>query len=335
MTSEPARTAPASLVGAVTGEPEPTSPGGGSSGLASAQAAAVAAADAARVTVRNVGDLAELSAVARLCAEIWQGGTGPPLTSELLRALVKAGNYVAGAFDGPTLVGACVGFFSAPAEHALHSHIAGVAHGVRSHNVGFALKVHQRAWAMQRDVEVIEWTYDPLVARNAHVNINKLGARPVEYLPNFYGGMDDVINSGGDTDRMLVRWRLDSPAVAAASAGRHSASDARAERSGGAVVALDISAAGAPAPGVLDAPGPLSAATVLVAVPSDIESLRRTDPDAAREWRMAVRESLTTLLARGAEIVGFDRAGWYVIRSPGPVAGSARPGGRGSVAKQP
>ncbi len=315
MTSEGGTGAPSSLVCAMTDEPEPTSPDGGSSRLASAQEAAVAAADTAGVTVRNVGDLAELAALARLCAEIWRGGGDPPLTSELLRALVKAGNYVAGAFDGPTLVGACVGFFSAPVEHALHSHIAGVAPGVRSHNVGFALKVHQRAWAMQRDVEVIEWTYDPLVARNAHVNINKLGARPVEYLPNFYGGMHDVINSGGDTDRMLVRWRLDSPAAVAASAGRHSGSDVQAERSGGAVVALDISAAGAPAPGVLDAPESLSAATVLVAVPSDIESLRRTDPDLARQWRMAVRESLTTLLAHGAEIVGFDRAGWYIIRS--------------------
>ena len=109
----------------------------------------------------------------------------------VLRAFSKVGNYVGGAFDGGHLVGACVGFFAAPSEDSLHSHIAGVAPSSLGRSVGFALKVHQRSWAMLRGVSEIAWTFDPLVGRNAHFNLAKLAARPVEYLPNFYGTMLD------------------------------------------------------------------------------------------------------------------------------------------------
>ncbi len=88
--------------------------------------AADAAALAAGVSVREVTDLAELADVVALYATIWGRSENPPLTLELLRAFTKAGNYVGGAFEGGRLVGACVGFFHAPAEDALHSHIAGV-----------------------------------------------------------------------------------------------------------------------------------------------------------------------------------------------------------------
>ncbi len=307
MTSAAEASAPLSRVSTVIGEPEVAPTDGGPSSLELAERAALVAAEAAGVSVRPVGDLAELKLVARLCTQIWQGSSEPPLTTELLRALDKAGNYVVGAFDGPDLVGACVGVFGAPAARILHSHIAGVAPEVRSHNVGFAIKVHQRAWAMQRDVELIEWTYDPLVARNAHINITKLGACPVEYLPNFYGGMRDVINNGDDTDRLLVHWVLDSPAVAAASAGRTRLRTAVSEGNRGAVVALGVSDDGAPAT------GRFGADISLVAVPTDIEQLRVRNPALGRDWRFAVRESLVTLMEEGGRITGFDKAGWYVV----------------------
>lgn len=307
MTSETEASAPGSHDGTVIGEPEAAPTDGGSSSLELAEQAALVAAEGAGVSVRPVGDLDELKSVARLCAEIWQGSTEPPLTAELLRAMDKVGNYVVGAFDGSDLMGACVGFFGAPAERILHSHIAGVAPESRSHNVGFAIKVHQRAWAMQRDVELIEWTYDPLVARNAHVNVTKLGALPVEYLPNFYGGMHDVINNGDDTDRLLVHWVLDSPAVAAASTGRPCARNVATERARGAVEALGINHQGGPVAG--HSGGDIA----LVAIPTDIERLRVGDPVLAREWRVAVRDSLVGLLADGRRITGFDKAGWYVV----------------------
>lgn len=305
MTPEPNLTAPASTGGPVVDGPEPASTTSASS-LELCQRVAHEAASQAGVSVRSVGDLDELKAVAGLCAEIWQGGAEAPLTTELLRALDKAGNYVVGAFDHTGLVGACVGFFGSPGARILHSHIAGVAPAMRRQNVGFAIKVHQRAWAMQRDVKLVEWTYDPLVARNAHVNLTKLGALPVEYLPNFYGGMHDVINGGDDTDRLLVHWLLDSPAVEAAASAHPRARNATTERARGAVEVLGVSPRGAPVAGQEE--GDVS----LVAVPTDIERLRVSDPLLAREWRVAVRETLVGLLAGGSRITGFDQSGWYV-----------------------
>jgi len=273
-----------------------------------ADVAAGTAAIAAGVEVRDVTELDGLEAVYRLFDGIWRPSPdNPPVTTQMLRALSKAGNYVSGAFDGAALVGACVGFLGAPVGHVLHSHIAGVAPGALGRHVGFALKLHQRAWAMARGIGEVEWTYDPLVARNAHFNITKLGAFPAEYLANFYGDMADDINGGDDTDRLLIRWDLGSAAVAEACAGASRPGDAEVERARGAVVALGRSPHGTPVPGSLDGE------TLLVAVPRDVEALRAADPGGAKEWRGAVREVLGAALAGGARITGFDRAGWYVV----------------------
>ncbi|GAA0318644.1 GNAT family N-acetyltransferase [Actinoallomurus spadix] len=269
--------------------------------------AAEAAAGAAGVSVRELTDIAELTGVVGLFATIWGRSANPPVTIELLRAFTKAGNYVAGAFDGDRLIGACVGFF-APAGGALHSHIAGVSPAAAGRSVGFALKLHQRAWAMLRGVSEIAWTFDPLVARNAYFNLVKLAARPVEYLPNFYGPMVDAINSDGESDRLLVRWPLRDTAVALAGLGGGTGEVADDEMRAGAVLALGIAEDGSPVPGSLDG------ATSLVAVPPDITALRTTEPELARRWRLAVREALTGLAGRGGRIDGFDRTGWYIVR---------------------
>ncbi|CAN5407646.1 hypothetical protein BH09ACT12_BH09ACT12_21460 [soil metagenome] len=266
--------------------------------------AADAAAAASGVTVREVADLEELGAVVELLSEIWGRAENPPVTIELLRALTKAGNYVGGAFVDDRLVGASVGFFHAPSEEALHSHIAGVSASTTSRSVGFAIKLHQRSWTLLRGVSEIVWTFDPLVRRNAHFNLVKLAAVPVEYLPNFYGAMADRINAADDSDRLLVRWPLRDPAVGAA----YSGEEARPAPDPGAAVALGVGPDGLPVPGRLDA------ATSLVQVPADIESLRHTDPAAAHLWRVAVRDVLSTLVRDGSQIIGLDHSGGYVVR---------------------
>ena len=270
--------------------------------------AADAAARSAGVSVRELADLADLEGVVDLFSSIWGRTANPPVTIELLRAFSKAGNYVGGAFDGTRLVGACVGFFHAPAEDALHSHIAGVSPAATGRSIGFALKLHQRAWALLRGVSEIAWTFDPLVSRNAHFNLVKLAARPVEYLPNFYGPMVDSLNGDSESDRLLVRWQLRDPAVVLASAGASVPAIGADELAAGAVVALGRAEDGTPEPGRLDG------ATSLVAVPHDIELLRVSDPALAQHWRVAVREALSALVADGGRIDGFDRAGWYVVR---------------------
>jgi predicted GNAT superfamily acetyltransferase len=277
--------------------------------------AAEHAAHAAGVAVRELTDLADLEAVYRLYDRIWRPDpSNPPVTTEMLRALSKAGNYVSGAYDGDELVGACVGFFSPPADEALHSHIAGVSAAALGRGVGYAVKLHQRAWALARGAQTIAWTFDPLVRRNAYFNLAKLAATPAEYLPNFYGGMNDGINGDDETDRLLVHWPLAAPEVVAACAGTLRHVDAAALREAGAAVALGRGTTHAPVRGALDS------ATILVAVPADVEALRGTDPGLAKEWRVALREVLGPLLTGGARVNGFDRAGWYVLSREGEQA---------------
>src|SRR5688572_10508178 len=116
-------------------------PPGAHPGADAAVRAADTAAAAASVRIRQIAELDGLRAVYRLYDEIWRPDPrNPPVTTELLRALTKAGNYVAGAYEEERLVGACVGFFGGPAGRELHSHIAGVSRDALGRNVGFALK---------------------------------------------------------------------------------------------------------------------------------------------------------------------------------------------------
>ncbi|MEU6485403.1 GNAT family N-acetyltransferase [Streptomyces sp. NPDC046887] len=249
--------------------------------------------------------MAELDTVCRLYADIWgTGADSPPVSAEVMRALSHAGNYVAGAYEDGRLVGASVAFYAEPVGTTLHSHITGTAMG---RGIGLALKRHQRDWALARGLKRITWTYDPLIRRNAHFNLVKLGARPEEYLRSFYGAMDDAINGGDESDRVLAAWDLTAP----------------------------------PGPYPLDLPpdtahgvrdqdgrpllGPTDAGTVLIDLPDDIEALRRTDPGAAQDWRLAVRQVLDGLLAEGARVAGFhDRRSYVVHRAHPRTAGAIR-----------
>jgi predicted GNAT superfamily acetyltransferase len=261
------------------------------------------AANAAGVRVRELHTLAEVHQVLALYRGIWGES---PVNLELLRAMTHAGNYAAGAYRGDTLVGALVGFFGAPPDGppgaTLHSHVAGVVADDRARGVGFALKLHQRAWSMARGLREITWTFDPLVRRNAHVNLIKLAARPREYLVDFYGELDDAVNAGQGSDRLLVAWELADPAVVAACDGTPATLD-----TGTVAAALTVADDGVPRP------ARVTAGTVRVPVPDDIEALRRRAPELARRWLLAVRDVLGGLMAGGARVAGFaDDAGYLV-----------------------
>src|SRR5512133_631270 len=276
--------------------------------------AAVAAAAAADVVVRELYQMEQLKAAQRLFEGVWRPAEGnpSPMTGELLRALAHAGNYVAGAFAGTRMVGASAGFFTAPPDPELHSHITGVAPTGQHHGVGFALKVHQRAWALARGIRVVAWTFDPLVARNAWFNLAKLRARPTGYLEDFYGPMTDAINAGMASDRLLLAWELDDPAVAAACAGRPMQPPP-----------VPAGAALAVGPGLEPLARRPGTPAVTVAVPPELEAL---DPGQRRAWRQAVREVLGRRLAAGATVTGFLRyPDRYLVEPAGPRWSS--PGG--------
>jgi predicted GNAT superfamily acetyltransferase len=258
------------------------------------------------VEVRTLTELPALVAACDLFDEVWHPAPDArPMTVDVLRALTLVGNYAAGAYADGALVGASVGFFADPDSRSLHSHVTAVAAAARGLGVGPALKLHQRGWALDRGVGRITWTFDPLVRRNAHVNLVKLAATPQAYLPDFYGSIDDALNAGDASDRLLVAWELESPAVAAAVAGRPAVCDPP-----GAVVALRTAAGDRPE--TVDADGDV----VLVGVPADIEALRTGDPALAGEWRAALRAVLGGLLAAGGRVLGFTLNGSYAVRRP-------------------
>ncbi|MER7432527.1 GNAT family N-acetyltransferase [Nonomuraea rubra] len=214
-----------------------------------------------------------------------------------MRALTHAGNYVSGAFDGDRMIGASVGFFGQ--DSTLHSQNTGTAAG---QGIGFELKLHQRLWALDRGISRITWTYDPLVRRNAHFNLAKLGARPAKYLPNFYGVMADAINHGDESDRILAVWPLTDPRVEAA-----------ARREPCLPSVPEDAVVGLADDGDRPVEGRTDGRVVLVAVPEDIERLRGVDTGAARAWRHAVRDVLGALMEEGATVTGFHRKTYYVV----------------------
>ena len=146
--------------------------------------------------ISELKELDDLRALERLFADIWGRPGESPIVADVLMALVHSGNYVAGAHLDGGLVGGLVGWLGgSPPDHLLlHSHILGVV--AEGRGLGFDLKQHQRLWCLERGVKVMEWTFDPLVRRNAYFNFNKLGAEAREYLVNFYGEMTDGINAG-------------------------------------------------------------------------------------------------------------------------------------------
>ncbi len=207
--------------------------------------------------------------------EIWRGDRGA-MPANVLRALERAGNYVVGVYLDGRVIGAALAFFGPPASRSLHSHIAGVLPEFQGRGVGRLLKEHQRLWALKRGIDAITWTFDPLVARNAHFNINVLGVEVAEYLVDHYGAMADELNRGDASDRLLARWVL-------------------ADSAGGPLDRELIRAR--------------------VAVPTDIAQVRTESPAKAAQWRRQVREDFLAHLSEGLRVIGFED-GAYLFGRP-------------------
>ncbi|MGZ0712426.1 GNAT family N-acetyltransferase (plasmid) [Coraliomargarita sp. W4R53] len=217
--------------------------------------------------------VAEVHTASQVLADVWGGDRGG-MPANLLQALAHSGNYAVGLYVEGRMIGASVAFFAAPEKRSMHSHVTGVLPGQQGLGLGRALKQHQREWALARQVGHITWTFDPLVARNAHFNLRVLGARVTEYLVDHYGPMDDGVNRGDETDRIMVSWALASPPVATPADDQVVAS---------------------------------------VEVPRDIETMRHDMPAEAAAWRRRVRNALVGHLAAGLVVGGFDDERGYLL----------------------
>lgn len=171
----------------------------------------------ADIQVRKCEKLEEFQCCVELQRQIWGEAD---LEVEPVTAFVVAahtGGQVLGAFDGGRMIGytlAVVGLRNGAPY--LHSHMTGVLSDYRDKGVGRMLKLLQRDEALGRGIRLIQWTFDPLELRNAHFNLNRLGAICREYLSNLYGVTTSPLHRGLATDRLLVEWRLDSARVVAA-----------------------------------------------------------------------------------------------------------------------
>jgi predicted GNAT superfamily acetyltransferase len=310
--------------------------------LHQAKQEASAAASRAGVDIRLLHSSAQCQAAADLLDDVWgvSPGTNAVADTGMLVALSHAGNYVGGAFPrgtvaddahADTIRGMALGFFAEPLGQTLHSHVAGVRRDGLGSGVGAALKLDQRVWCLERGITEMHWTFDPLIARNAYFNFQRLGADCAEYLVNFYGEMTDGVNAGQGSDRMMVSWRLDKPAARETTEAPTADSafawvlrvaedtqepvetplgDAAAGST--AAGAATAGAAAATEPGAASA-GNTAATTVGVQIPLDIEALRAANPELSARWRRALRAALTGLLETGWTITGVTRSGVYLL----------------------
>jgi predicted GNAT superfamily acetyltransferase len=266
-------------------------------GAATSTEAVVQVARRNGIHLRELAASAETVRGSQLLQDVW-GGPETVGPANWLRTVQKTGGYLFGAYDDSgVLLGVSVGLLS---THGLHSHITGVAAAGQRHGIGLALKQHQRAWCLDRGITTVTWTCDPLVRRNVAFNLHALGAAVDDYVPDYYGPMADGVNADDETDRFSFRWDLLSPAARAAQEGRlpWRVSDAP----------YAVSATGS-VPLVHAVPG----AERLVQLPEDVERLRRTEPEAARAWRSAVRDAVVPALAAGASVTGLTADGALVL----------------------
>jgi predicted GNAT superfamily acetyltransferase len=299
--------------GPTRGERRPVDP----DQLAAAREVADRAAAAADVEVVDLAGHASMHAAAALLDRVWgRGGqVGSVLAPEALTALADAGAQVSGAYRGDDLLGATAAFLGRHPDGRplLHSHVTAAAPGAEGRGIGRALKWYQRSWCLERGIEVVRWTFDPLVRRNAVFNLLHLGARVTGFVEDLYGPMEDARNAGTPTDRLTVTWELTAPRVLAVASGRAVAPDLAALRRTGAQVALEVGESDRPAVRTTQA------ARRLVQIPPDIELLRTSAPRTAAAWTEAMRATLGAAIGSGFRVSGVTRDGWYVLAAAAHV----------------
>jgi predicted GNAT superfamily acetyltransferase len=228
------------------------------------------------IVVRKCERLAEFQACVALQRQVWgeEDLEVEPVTLFVVAANI--GGQVLGAFAGGELIGytlAVVGWRDG--RPFLHSHHTGVHANYRDRGVGRRLKLFQREEALSREIRLIEWTFDPLELRNAHFNLNRLGAICRRYLPNFYGVTSSPLHRGLPTDRLVAEWHLDSARVVAAIG--------------------DIAVEPRDVPATIE-------------LPSELEQWKQESPAKVVGVQSRVREEFTKWFARGYAAIGLRTA---------------------------
>ena len=254
------------------------------------------------VTLRSFDRSDDYHACAELQRDIWGRDFSDVVPSSILKISQKVGGVSAGAFapDG-RLLAFVWGLTGVRHGRPFHwSHMLGVHPEARDLRLGTRLKLLQRDLLLPLGIEEVEWTYDPLEARNAHLNLNHLGAEVVEYVEDMYAGeMGSDLAEGIGTDRFIARWRIASDRVAAILAG--TAQPCNPAAFAGAPI-LGLAAADETSP-LPDAP------RVRVEIPASIQAVKAERPDEAPLWRQSTRRAVQHYFARGYRVTAYLREG--------------------------
>jgi predicted GNAT superfamily acetyltransferase len=281
---------------------------------------------AQQIEIRDLKSIDDLGQLKALEKEVWGMADEDTLPLTLAIALKAAGNIFVGAFDKceddkdgndknkdkskEKLVGFAFGFLGR--EHGLttiHSHMLAVLDAYRHFDLGSRLKQAQRERAMAMGINEMTWTFDPLQSRNAHLNFSKLGVVSETYKVDFYGHETSSMLHQNGTDRLWVRWLLNSRRVRDRLAGRVTGKDARVETLDAMklltpLVRFDPSGK----PGRADLVESLARQRVSIEIPGDILEVERADMDLAREWRDATRWAFREAVKAGFVVTEFCRS---------------------------
>lgn len=261
--------------------------------------------------IRDVTTHAEFRAVRDLEVVIW----GPDSADDavgvaLMAASIKRGGILLGAFDGARLAGFAFAFPGLKDGLVLQwSHMLGVDDVYRGTGLGRQLKLEQRRRALAMGVGRMEWTFDPLQAANAHLNLHLLGATVGEYLLDVYGPSASTLHRGAPTDRFVAEWQMDAPRVVTLAEcpraeTRHTTPPFDATAMPAAVTRIVSGGWDEPAGVALG----LSDVAVGVAIPRRFSEMLREEPALALAWRLATRDVFRHYLGRGYRADGFCRA---------------------------
>ena len=169
---------------------------------------------AEQITIRKCDGIDELNACVTLQKEVWKFDDVDLIPLRMFVVSQKIGGQVIGAFDGSELVGFAFSIPGSRSGHAyLHSHMLAVRESYRNYGLGRRLKLAQRDDAIAHGVELLEWTFDPLEIKNAHLNLARLGAIARRYSVNHYGHSSSPLQGGLPTDRLVAEWWLKSKRV--------------------------------------------------------------------------------------------------------------------------
>jgi len=231
------------------------------------------------IKINILKSLEEQSAGIKIFDKVWDTKNGTELTPNLSQAMVHSGSYFAGAFIDGKCIGAVFAFPATTGGLHLHSHMTAVLDDYRDQGIGYLLKIDQWQWAKNNNYKEITWTFDPLVARNAKLNLIKLGVDISAYYPNFYGDMPDVLNAGDESDRIMASWKV----------------------IGEQPVSKNITTN-------------LNESDTLIKIPEDIVTIRNKDISENLKWRHKVREEFMQAFEKGGKVVGFSANNEYVVR---------------------